>query len=94
MELDYIAACGVVWRKTLDPVAGSELIQGLKSEDEEIRFLAQVILAESGEASMGLLESAVSSGSVNPESAGPCMVSIMRLHNRIGGWATCERDQN
>lgn len=48
MQADYIVACGVVWRKTLDPVAGSELVEGLQSEDREIRFLAQAILAESG----------------------------------------------
>lgn len=52
MEADYIVACGVVWRKTLDPVAGTELVEGLQSEDHEIRFLAQTILTESGEASM------------------------------------------
>lgn len=94
MEIDYIVACGVVWRKTLDPVAGSELVQGLQSEDEEIRFLAEIILAESGKASMNLLEAAVSSGSVNPELAGPCMAAILRTHYGIGDWATCEPMQN
>ena len=94
MESDYIVACGVVWRKTLDPVAGSELIQGLQSEDHGIRLLAQTILAESGEASMSLLETAVSSGSVNPDFAGPCMAAILRSQNRIGDWVTCERTQN
>lgn len=94
MESAYIVACGVVWRKTLDPVAGSELVQGLQSEDQEIRFLAQAILAESGEASMSLLEAAVSNGLVNPEFAGPCMATILRSQNRIGNWVTCERSQN
>ena len=94
MEADYIVACGVVWRKTLDPVAGTELVEGLQSEDHEIRFLAQTILAESGEASMSLLEAAVSNGLVNPEFAGPCMAEILRSQNRIGNWVTCERIQN
>ena len=94
MESAYIVACGVVWRKTLDPVAGSELVQGLQSEDQDIRFLAQNILAESGEASMSLLEDAVSSGLVTPEFAGPCMATILCSQNRIGDWVTCERNQN
>lgn len=94
MEADYIVACGVVWRKTSDPVAGSELIQGLQSEDEDIRFLAQTILAESGESSMSLLETAVSSGLVNPEFAGPCMAAILCSQNGIGDWVTCQRTLN
>ena len=94
MESDYIVACGVVWRKTLDPVAGSELVQGLQSEDHEIRLLAQAILAESGEASMSLLEAAVSNGLVNPEFAGPCMAAILRSQNRTGNWISCERSRN
>ena len=94
MEADYIVACGVVWRKTMDPAAGSELIEGLQCEDEEIRILAQTILAESGDVSMSLLESAVASGMVNPEFAGPCIAAILRSQNQIGGWVTCERTQN
>jgi len=94
MEPDYIVACGFVWRKTLDPVAGSELVEGLQSEDQEIRLLAQAILAESGEASMSLLESAVANGVVNPEFAGPCMAAILRSQNRLGDWASCERTRN
>ena len=94
MESDYIVACGVVWGKTFDPVAGSELIQGLQSEDQGIRFLAQTILAESGAASMSLLETAVSSGLLNPEFAGPCMATILCSQSRIGDWVRCERNQN
>lgn len=94
MEADYIVACGVVWRKTLDPVAGTELVESLQSEDQEIRLLAQTILAESGAASMSLLESAVSNGLVNPEFAGPCMAAILRSQNRIGNWVMCERTEN
>lgn len=94
MQADYIVACGVVWRKTLDPVAGSELVESLQSEDQEIRFLAQTILAESGKASMSLLETAVANGVVSPEFAGPCMAAILRSQYRIGDWITCERTQN
>lgn len=94
MEADYIVACGVIWRKTLDPVAGSELVEGLQSEDQEIRLLAQTILAESGEDSMSLLESAVTDGVVSPEFAGPCMAAILRSQNRKGDWASRERALN
>lgn len=94
MEADYIVACGVIWRKTQDPVAGSELVEGLQSEDQEIRLLAQTILAESGEGSMSLLESAVANGVVSPEFAGPCMAAILRNQNRAGDWAPCERALN
>lgn len=94
MEADYIVACGVVWRKTLDPVAGSELVEGLQSEDQEIRLLAQAILAETGEASMSLLESAVASGLLRPEFAGLCMATILRSQNRTQDWVTFERTRN
>ena len=94
MEPDYIVACGIVWRKTADPVAGSELVEGLQSEDREIRSLAQRVLAESGEASMSLLESALAAGLVTPESAGPCLAVILRSQNGIGDWGTCDRTRN
>jgi hypothetical protein len=94
MEADYIVACGFVWRKTLDPEAGTELVEGLQSEDQEIRLLAQTILAESGAASMSLLESSVSNGLLNPEFAGPCMAAILRSQNRIENWATSKRTEN
>ena len=94
MDADYLVACGFVWRKTLDPVAGWELVEGLESEDQEVRLLAQSLLAESGEASMNLLESAVAAGAINPESAGPCMAAILRSKNRIGDWINCERTLN
>lgn len=94
MEADYIVACGVVWRKTLDPVAGSELVEGLQSEDQEIRLLAQAILAETGEASMSLLESAVASGLLRPEFGGLCMATILRSQNRTQDWVTFERTRN
>ena len=31
MDADYMLACGVVWRKTADPEAGWDLVDGLKS---------------------------------------------------------------
>lgn len=94
MQVDYIVACGVAWRKTADPVAGVELIEGLQSEDHEVRLLAQSLLAESGEISMNLLEAAVAIGAVNPDFAGPCMATILRSQKRIGDWACCERTLN
>ena len=82
--------------KTADPVAGAELVDGLQSEDQEVRLLAQTLLAESGEASMSLLESAVSTGALNPELAGPCMAEILRTRKlTINDWTgNCERSVN
>ena len=94
MRADYIVACGIAWRKTADPVAGWELVEGLQSEDQEVSLLAQTLLAESGEASMSLLENAVATGAINPERAGPCMAAILRSQNRIEDWITCERTLN
>jgi len=78
MNADYMLACGVVWRKTADPEAGWDLVDGLKSRDPEVRLLAQTFLVESGESSMGLLESALALGIVDPDVAGPCMAEILR----------------
>ncbi len=94
MEAEYIVACWLVWRKTLDPVVGAELVEALQSEDPEIRFLAQTMLAQSGAASMSLLETALATGIVNPEVASPCVAAILRSQNRIGEWSTCERTEN
>jgi hypothetical protein len=78
MEVDYMLACGILWRTTADPEAGWELVEGLESRDPELRLLAQSLLVESGENSMGLLESALVAGAVNPDLAGPCMAEILR----------------
>jgi hypothetical protein len=79
MNADYVLACGVVWGKTADPEAGWDLVDGLKSRDPEVRLLAQTLLVESGESSMGLLESALVVGIVDPDVAGPCMAEILRI---------------
>ena len=79
MTTDHIFACGVVWLKTADPEAGWDLVEGLESKDPQLRLLAQSLLVESGESSMGLLESALAAGVVNPEVAGPCMAEILRI---------------
>jgi hypothetical protein len=79
MNTDYMLACGVVWRRTGDPEAGWDLVDGLKSGDPEVRVLAQTLLVENGENSMGLLESALAVGIVDPEVAGPCMAEILRI---------------
>jgi len=81
MELDYVLACGIVWRKTADPEAGWELIEGLESEDPQLRGLAQTLLVEGGESSMGLLEDALVAGVVNPDIAVPCMAEILRIRH-------------
>ena len=79
MNIDYMLACGVVWRRTADPEAGWDLVDGLKSRDPEVRVLAQTLLIESGESSMGLLESALAAGIVDTDVAGPCMAEILRI---------------
>ena len=79
MNTDYVLTCGVVWRRTADPEAGWDLVDGLKSRDPEVRVLAQTLLVESGENSMGLLESALEVGIVDPNIAGPCMAEILRV---------------
>ena len=94
MQADYIVACGSAWRNMADPAAGSELLEALQSEDQEVRLLAQTVLAESGESAMTLLESAVATGAVNPERAGPCMAMILRSRNKIEDWVTCHRTLN
>ena len=78
MEAAYMLACGVVWRKTADPEAGWDLVDGLKSRDPEIRVLAETFLVDSGESSMGLLESALALGVVDADIAGPCIAEIFR----------------
>ena len=79
MNTDYMLACGVVWRRTGDPEAGWDLVDGLRSRDPEVRLLAQTLLIESGESSMGLLESALAVGVVDPDVAGPCIAEILRI---------------
>lgn len=79
MDIEYVLACGIVWRKTADPDAGLELVVGLQSRDPELRLLAQTLLVESGENSMELLESALTAGVVGPDVAAPCMAEILRI---------------
>src|SRR5579864_2185722 len=81
MNADYVLACGIVWRKTADPEAGWDLVDGLKSRDPEVRVLAQTLLVESEENSMGLLESALAVGIVDPDAAGPCMAEILKIRS-------------
>jgi hypothetical protein len=78
MDPVYMLACGIVWRKTADPEAGWELVEGLESPDPCLRLLAQTLLVENGEHSMDLLESAVATGKVSPQVVGPCMAEILR----------------
>lgn len=78
MDANYMLACGIVWRKTADPEAGWELIEGLQSSDPSLRMLARTFLVETGKNSMDLLEGAVARGDLSPEVAGPCMAEILR----------------
>ncbi len=78
MNANYMLACGIVWRKTADPEAGLELLEGLRSFNVEVRMLAQAFLIEGADASLGLLETALSDGLVSPEAAGACITEILR----------------
>jgi hypothetical protein len=82
MDVDYMLACGLAWRRTADPVAGWELIEGLESNDPCIQEIAKTILVQCGEPSMSLLESAVAAGIVSPKSAVPCMAEILGAHSQ------------
>lgn len=81
MNVDHMLACGIVWRKTADPEAGWDLVDGLKSRNPEVRLLAQTFLIERGESSMRLLESALAVGIVEPDVACPCMAEIPRIRH-------------
>jgi hypothetical protein len=89
MDPVYMLACGIVWRKTADPDAGWELVEGLESSDPCLRLLARSLLVENGEQSMNLLEGAVATGKVSPQVAGPLMAEILRSGEArpIGGKA-------
>ena len=78
MDPVYMLACGIVWQKTADPDAGWDLVEGLESSDPCLRLLAWNLLAENGERSMDLLESAVAAGRISPQAAGPLMAEILR----------------
>ena len=80
--------CGIIWRKTSDPVVGWELINGLNSGDPHIRQVAKQILVECGQPSMNLLENAFALGSVTLESAGGCMAELFRtqLKQELTDW--------
>ena len=93
MQIDYMLACGIVWRRTADPVAGWELIEGLGSEDPRIQEIAKTLLVECGEPSMKLLESAVAVGIVSPAAAGPCIAEILGAY-REHGFALCGHSIN
>jgi hypothetical protein len=89
MDSVYMLACGIVWQKTADPDAGWELVEGLESSDPCLRLLARSLLVENGQQSMNLLESAVATGKVSPQVAGPLMAEILRSGEAgpIGGRA-------
>jgi len=80
--------CGIIWRKTSDPVVGWELIDGFNSQDPHIRQVAKQILLECGQPSMDLLERALALGRVTLESAGDCMAELFRaqLKQELTDW--------
>ena len=78
MNLDYVIACGLVWRKTGDPEAGWELIEALESADPSVRAVARLLLVDKGEDSLLLLEDALVTGAINRATASGCMAEIMR----------------
>ena len=79
MNPDYMLACGILWRKTSDPEAGWELIEGLNSSDSEVRSMARRLLLENEVESMRLLECALAGGEISPDAACACMAEILRV---------------
>ena len=78
VNAEYMLTCGIAWRRTSDPSAGLELVEGLESSDPQVRALAQTLLVEGGDSSVGLLESAMSAGIANPDLASACIAEILR----------------
>lgn len=79
MSAEYMFACGIVWQKTADDEAGWELIQGLESDDPEVRLYSHMFLVKGGGRAMSLLEDALREGVLTPESAAPCMAEILLI---------------
>lgn len=77
MNPDYLLAQAVVWRKTADPEAGLDLVEGLESPDPQARALARALLIDGAETSMSLLESALRAGIASPNAVGSCMAEIL-----------------
>jgi len=78
MDSIYLVACGVVWRKTRDPEAGLELIEGLRASNPVLRSVAESMLVHAGAASIELIEQALASGALCPNDAVFCMVELIR----------------
>ena len=78
MDFKYMLACGIVWSKTADPDAGWELVEALASPDPELRRFAWKMLLHRRDKAMAILDSAVGTGVLTPEVAGPCIVELLR----------------
>ena len=85
MDSDDMLAFGIMWSKTGDPYAGWELVAALGSSDSNLRQIARNVLIEGGGNAMALLEEAITAGILTPETAGPCMVELLRA----GGSSAC-----
>jgi hypothetical protein len=46
MSTEYVFLCGIMWRQHDSEDAGRELIRALHSEDADVVFLAQAMLAD------------------------------------------------
>ena len=77
MNPDYLLACAIVWRRTIDKGAGLELLEGLDSPDPNVRAFSRALLIEDEENSLRLLEGALIAGVVTPEATGGCIVDIL-----------------
>ena len=76
MDSIDLIACGILWRKTEDPDAGWELIEGLHSPDPELSTVAESMLVQAGWPSVGLVERALELGLLRPSEAGRCMAAL------------------
>ena len=91
MNPDYLLACAIVWRRTIDGEAALELLEGLDSPDPNVRALSRALLIDDEENSLRLLEGALVAGVVNPEAAGGCIADILR--NRQNKWKGADSER-
>ncbi len=60
-----VLASAIVWHSTGDVDAGAKLLAALHTQDYEFRLLAEYMLAEGGERSLGLVLDGLESGAIS-----------------------------
>lgn len=73
----YLIACSYVWDRGGDIEAGWELVRNLAEPQPLLQTIAEVGLIKAGVRSIPLLESALASGELHFEDAGPCLQKLL-----------------